>query len=935
MKKLIFSTLLALSTLGSLKAANLYSSNLGNGLSLPDAVTGIANGTVRFGVFPDGFDFDFFSGDYAALNDAFIQVHSFSGPLSVSSTDGFYQTGVSYDTAASYEGTSYATGIAGKKVYIWILDNVDPAQATQQVIVSSNQTWAAADAVVADTFASPDTGVAGLTFHVGSAAAGANIGAGANSHVLNGTEVIITTVTLTASANVVNQGTAVTLTAVSDGSPVKTYQWFKDGFLLAAAPNNKVFTIASPVAADTGVYTVKVKNGLMDEELLPSVESNAVSLTVNPPKPVFLVQPVATAIVPAGGDLELEAKAVAAGNLQYQWKKGASIQGATSPELFLPNMSIAQAGTYTVSVTNAPGAGTGTVVSNKTEVVVVDQSTQTVVSAPGGKVSFTVLTGGKGHTYQWYKEGQEAPLSNGTKYTGVTTKTLGVLSLQAADSGNYYCKVTLGEDSVNSGSKTLNVPAAGPAFNTELLALMPDAKLGATYSYQLPMTVAAISYAAKGLPAGLKLDAKTGIITGRPTKVSGDVQVTFTATGKTAAGANATATATVSIAVLASPELLDIAGSYVGPIDRNSETTIFGAELGGRFEMAVTTTGALTGKLFLGALTLPVKGFIELGGEVPYAELVVARAGGLSPLEVGFEIEDNHLVNGYISDTESDVNFDGYRNVYNTKTSPADDFAGLYNFGIGFGEDSENIGVASLPQGVGYGSFTVAKDGKLSVKGKTADGEAYTTSSFVGPEGQVFLFQTLYKTVVKGSIHGRMEITVDDTNIIDGTATWNRPVDTTGKQRTYAAGFDITDLSDGALDIVGGAYKPVGTVLLNKAANTTAKLAFDQGGIDAESVTPNPEVDVLLIAANKLTIQGANPAKTKLTVNAKTGLITGSFTLADKRAGKFEGLVITEDGSDLFGAGYFLLPEATPTITTSKILSGVMSLDVPEAPPLP
>ena len=58
MKKLALSALMMLSLLGSSQAANLYSSNLGNGLTLLGGTSPVTQGTIRFGVFPTGFDFN-------------------------------------------------------------------------------------------------------------------------------------------------------------------------------------------------------------------------------------------------------------------------------------------------------------------------------------------------------------------------------------------------------------------------------------------------------------------------------------------------------------------------------------------------------------------------------------------------------------------------------------------------------------------------------------------------------------------------------------------------------------------------------------------------------------------------------------------------------------------------------------------------------------
>lgn len=921
MKKFILSALIALSTLSGAKAANLYSSNLGNGASLADAIVGIPSGTVRFGVFPDGFDFNANVSDFPALDEAFIEVASFSGDLSVNDVDGFYQSAITYDTSATYEGVSYADGIAGKKVYIWVLNSVVPAEVTQQLVVSTSQTWVAADAVIADTFATPDTGAAGLTLHIGSTG-GNDIGAGAASHVLGGAQTEITTVTLTAAPSAtVSAGTNVTLTAVSDGSPIKTYVWYKGDEVIQGVTGN-TYTITGSAAADTGIYKVLVSNGPSSD-----IPSNTLALTVNTPKPTIVTQPVST-VVAVGDALNLSVVAVGEGDLKYQWKKGGSISGATTPELSLANLSLKEAGTYTVSVTNGPGAGTGTANSDKAEVVVVDQTPSTITTAVGGKATLTALTAGKGQSFQWFKVGSEEPLADGAKFKGVTKNKLSISGAQEADSGEYYCAVSVGEGTpVNSGLVTLNVFSSAPELDEVALALMPDAMIGATYEYQVPVlggaSQAPLTYAAKGLPSGLKIDSKTGFITGRPTKAADNVGITFTVANKIGKD-----TASATINVDSSEELADLAGSYVGPIERNSSGLPDG-ELGGRFEMTVSTLGSLSGKLYLGANIFPVKAVIELGGEVPSAEFTVLRKGGLPPLTVGFELEGDLLINGYITDSINDVNFDGYKNVYDKKNNPATDYQALYNFAMGLEEGNANVGDLDVPQGAGYGSFTVAADGKLSVKGKTADGESYTTSSFVGPSGEVFLFQTLYKTNPKGSIHGRMYIDPDNGNVIDGAATQLRPLDPSSKQRTYAAGFDLTDL-DSALLIMGGAYTaPVSPlVLLNQAENTVAQLTFENG---VGPVAADAEASLTLLAKNKLTV-GANSAKTKVSINAKTGLILGSFKLSDNRAGKFTGVVIPE-GDSTIGLGSLILPESADK--TADILSSLMSIDASALPPPP
>ena len=931
MKKFLFSALLAVSAFSSTQAANLYSSNLGNGLTIPGVAGGLPSGTVRFGIFPDGFDFEANASDFAALDAAFTEVSGFSGDLSVDDNDGFYQVATTYVAGGTYEGVSYDSSIAGKKIYVWVLNSTTPANSTEHAIFSTSQTWVQPDAVVQDSIVSPDSDAPGLQAHIGVLAGGSIIGADLPSHQM-GLPAAIASVSLTRTpaTAVVNVEESIVFTAnVGAATGPFTFKWRRNGQVISTVTDsvNNQFVIPSTTTGDTGTYDVLVSNSESTD-----VASNTNVLTIGT-KPVILTQPQST-VIAEGDTLNLSVDAVGPGTLKFQWKKGAIIPGAESETLTLYNMSLKQAGAYTFTVSNAPGAGTATVTSSKAEVVVVSQVTNTVVVADGAKsAALVALIAGKGATYQWFKEGSATPLADGVEYKGVKTTKLAVLAIGPADAGNYYCQVTVGSTSVNSGIQTLNVVTGQPELDDAALALMPNALLGATYVYQVPVlggaSASPTKYSAKGLPAGLKLDSKTGRITGRPSRVTTtDVTVTFTVSN-----AKGSDTGTVSIGVDNSADLIGLAGSYVGPISRNVGSSIYGAELGGRFEMTVTTTGAISGKLFLGAMVLPVKGFIEMDGELPSTEFVIVRPSNLPPLYLGIEI-DGDLINGYLSSSSEsgepipgdDVVFDGYRNIYKKKTAEPTEYLGQYNFVIELDEENDDLLTdETLPQGAGYGIFTVAADGRLSVKGKTADGEAYTTSSFLSPSGDVFIYQTLYKTVKKGSILGRLVI--DEDKLIEGDASQLRPADPSVKQRTYAAGFDLTE--EGLMLISGGAYTyPASKVHLNATANSVTQLSFLRGlEEDAEAA----EAAITLLDNFKLTI-GTNSGKTKLAINAKTGLITGSFSLADKRSTKFEGVVIPQ-GNQSVGAGYYLLAEDPSK--TSPIFSGVMSLGLPSAPPPP
>lgn len=150
---------------------------------------------------------------------------------------------------------------------------------------------------------------------------------------------------------VVDVGQPATFTVTAFAVPEPTYQWKKDGNDIPGATGSS-FTIASATAADADTYSVVVSNSA------GTVTSSAVTLLVNGGPPVITLQPVSQSAF-AGTGVGFSVFAVGDGPFGYQWSKdGSPINGATNPSLLLSNVQAADAGSYTVTVSNASGADT-------------------------------------------------------------------------------------------------------------------------------------------------------------------------------------------------------------------------------------------------------------------------------------------------------------------------------------------------------------------------------------------------------------------------------------------------------------------------------------------------------------------------------------------------------------------------------------------------
>ena len=105
------------------------------------------------------------------------------------------------------------------------------------------------------------------------------------------------------------------------------------------------------LAADAGSYALVVSN------VAGLVTSAVAVLTVTGP-PAILTQPVSQSVV-AGANAGFSVTASGTAPLSYQWRfNGTNLSGATSTSLTLAGVQPANAGSYTVAVTNSAGSAT-------------------------------------------------------------------------------------------------------------------------------------------------------------------------------------------------------------------------------------------------------------------------------------------------------------------------------------------------------------------------------------------------------------------------------------------------------------------------------------------------------------------------------------------------------------------------------------------------
>jgi hypothetical protein len=180
-------------------------------------------------------------------------------------------------------------------------------------------------------------------------------------------------------------------------------------------------------------------------------------------QPVITNQPVSQTNV-VGSTVTLCVEAMGTPPFFYQWRRGAgNLPGETNACLVFTNLQTANAGNYTVVVTNSEGSVTSATAFVRVVVrpVITQQPTPANQSVSlGAIVSFTVAASSQFSftNYQWRLNGADLP--------GRTNATLVLSNVQASDAGDYTAVVSNLAGAVTSRVARLEVDATFTKITT-------------------------------------------------------------------------------------------------------------------------------------------------------------------------------------------------------------------------------------------------------------------------------------------------------------------------------------------------------------------------------------------------------------------------------------------------------------------------------------
>ncbi|MDR1679509.1 MAG: Ig-like domain-containing protein [Prevotellaceae bacterium] len=275
-------------------------------------------------------------------------------------------------------------------------------------------------------------------------------------------------------------GANLPLSVSATGEGTLTYEWLFNGI---AAPGVNNLSTYSATAA--GAYSVRV-TGECGTPVLSDIAVVSLKATTQ-----IIDQPVGGALC-TGSNLRLSVEATGEGILSYQWKHdGNPITGASNANYNISNAQLADAGNYTVDVSDACGI----TVSSSVAVVTIKAATAISTQPVGGAICSgdglpisVVATGEAPLTYQWKK--------NGLNITGAMSATY-----TAFEAGTYSVDVTgacgtaVPSDNavvtLNAETKINTQPQGGAICAGDNLTLNVDAGGQGTLTYEWRLNGAA------------------------------------------------------------------------------------------------------------------------------------------------------------------------------------------------------------------------------------------------------------------------------------------------------------------------------------------------------------------------------------------------------------------------------------------------------------
>lgn len=265
-------------------------------------------------------------------------------------------------------------------------------------------------------------------------------------------------------------GDSATFSVQAVGDAPLAYQWFYNSTTFIPGANGPELTINNAQSANNGRYSVRITN------VLGSAISAEATLAVK--LPPNIVQNPASMVLTQGNTATFTVSVIGDGPFGFRWFLNATnpVPGINSPVLEIENVQAANAGRYSVVVTNEVGQAVSAeaVLDVRTPPAITRQPLDTF-AAPGGIALFsTIATGDAPLRYQWFFNGS-------TPIAGGTNADLALQNVNTGAVGTYRVTISNHIGTVTSRSATLGIRQP-PVVTTQPVSQIATQGGSATFS---------------------------------------------------------------------------------------------------------------------------------------------------------------------------------------------------------------------------------------------------------------------------------------------------------------------------------------------------------------------------------------------------------------------------------------------------------------------